>query len=195
MTTARPLIPGLAAIAFYAAYVFHLTRLRRAENILWACHVGCLLVGIGWLARWPLANAIGLLWSLPGVFLWILYLAGGGKLTWPSLLTHVGGAALGLWGAAVFSFPEGAWWKAGIGYVLLVVFSRRVSRAQENVNFSIGVWPGWERHFPSHGRHLVFLLLGAFALFLALEELLRHFLPPAAGIFHALFPPGQDHRL
>jgi len=176
MTTTRPLIPGLAAIGFYAAYAFHLTRLRRSENILWACHVGCLLVGIGWLARWPLANAMGLLWSLPGLFFWMLYLAGGGTLTWPSLLTHLGGAILGLWGAAALGFPSGAWWKAGIGYLLLVLFSRSASRAQENVNFSIKVWTGWERHFPSYVRLQVLLIFGAFALFLALEELLRHFL-------------------
>jgi len=174
------MFPGLVAIGFYLAYAFRLTRLRRAENVLWACHLGCLLVGIGWLIHWPLANAIGLLWSVPGIFFWALYLAGGGEFTWTSLFTHVGGASLGLWAAATLGFPSGAWWKAGLGFALLVLCSRRLSRAQENVNFSIKVWNGWEKHFPSHARQLALLLLGAFALFLALELLLRHFLPSDA---------------
>jgi hypothetical protein len=169
--------PGLAAIGFYTTHVAHWVRLRKAENALWACHLGCLFVGIGWLAPWPLANAIGLLWLLPGIFFWGLFLADGGLFTWSSFLTHVGGNVLGLWGVVVLGFPAGAWWKAGAGYVLLILLCRPISRLSENVNFSLRVWPGWETRFPSYRQFLVLLVMGAFGLFLVLELLLRHFLP------------------
>jgi hypothetical protein len=171
------IVPGLAAVAFYAAHAWEFSRLQKSENGLWACHIGCLLVGLGWLGGWPAINAIGLLWLLPGIVFWLLYLAGGGLFTWPSLLTHLGGNLLGLWAARVLGFPSGAWWKAGIGYVGLIFLSRRVSRRSENVNFSIQVWPGWEKRFPSYKRYLAGLVLGGFVLFLALEQILQRWLP------------------
>ena len=174
---ARRLVPGLAAISFYAAHVWQWARLRKLENTLWACHVGCLLVAIGWLTAWPLANAIGLLWLLPGILFWLLYLAYGGLFLWSSLLIHLGGNLLGIWGATVLGFPSQAWWKAGLGYALLILISRFISRTSENVNFSKAVWRGWETRFPSYPRYLAGLVLGAFAMFLALEQILRQFFP------------------
>ena len=171
------LLPGILALAFYAVYVWHWVRIGKSENILWVCHLGCLLVGVGWLAGWPLANAIGLLWLLPGICFWGIYLAGGGDFNFPSLLTHAGGNALGLWGAATLGIPEGAWWKAGLGYAGMMLISSRVSRPSENVNFSRQVWTGWERRFPSYRRYVAGLVLGAFALFFALERALGWLLP------------------
>jgi hypothetical protein len=177
----RRLVAGLAAVACYAAYAWQCVRARKSENALWACHLGCLLVGLGWLARGPSLNAIGLLWLLPGILLWGLYLAGGGAFTWTSLLTHAGGNLLGLWGAAVLGVPSGAGWQAAVGYALLVAVSRRVSTVAGNVNFSRQVWRGWEARFPSYARYLTGLLLGALVLFLALELLLRQLLADGRG--------------
>lgn len=169
--------PGLTAIGFYVAHLWQWARMRRLENILWACHVGCLLVGLGWLMNWPLANSIGLLWLLPGILFWALYLIGGGTFFWSSLLIHVGGNLLGILGALILGYPAGTWWKAGLGYVALIAISRRVSRVSENVNFSRQVWIGWEKRFPSYRRYIAGLVIGAFALFFTLEQVLRQFLP------------------
>jgi hypothetical protein len=173
----RRVAPGVAALVCFAAYAVQQVRAQRAENIAWACHLGCALVGLGWLLDSASLNAIGLLWLLPGLAFWALYLAGGGGFKWTSCLTHVGGSTLGLFGAQALGVPPGAWWKAGLGYALLVLVSRRLSRPAENVNFSLQVWPGWEHRFPSHRRYVAGLVLGGFALFLALELLLRRFLP------------------
>src|SRR5262249_34793342 len=168
-----PLIPGSAALGVYAAHLWHWIRERKPENALWACHIGCLLVGLGWLGGSPMVNGVGLLWLIPGIFFWALYLAGGGIFTWTSLLIHFGGNALGIWGAALHGVPAGVWWRAGLGYVALMLISRRLSRESENVNFSIKVWTGWEGRFPSYRRYVAGLVLGAFALFFALEQILR----------------------
>jgi len=174
---ARRLVPGLAAISFYAFHLLHWIKLRKLENILWACHICCLLIGISWLAAWPLGNAIGLLWLLPGIFLWLLYLKGGGIFSWSSLCIHIGGSSLGVWGALVFGFPAGAWWKACAGFVLLILISRFASRISENVNFSRKVWQGWESRFPDYRFYIAGIVFGAFAVFLLLEQALRQFLP------------------
>lgn len=168
---------GLAAITCYAFHLLHWIKLRKLENILWACHIGCLLIGISWLAAWPLGTAIGLLWLLPGIFLWLLYLKGGGTFWWSSLFIHIGGSALGILGALAFGFPTGAWWKAGVGFVLLILISRCVSRTSENVNFSRKVWQGWESRFPNYRLYIGGIVFGAFASFLLLERALHQFLP------------------
>ena len=173
----RRLVPGLTAIGFYVAHLWQWARLRRLENILWACHIGCLLVGLGWLVDWPITNAIGLLWLLPGIIFWALYLVGGGAFYWSSFLIHIGGNLLGLWGAMAMGFPAGTWWKAGLSYVMLILVSRLVSRVAENVNFSRQVWSGWETRFPSYRRYVAGLVIGAFALFFVMELMLRQFLP------------------
>jgi len=171
------LYPGISAVAFYAAHASYWVRRRKAENAMWACHLGCLLVGIGWAAAWPSLNALGVLWLLPGLVLWVMYLAGGGPFRWTSFLTHIGGLVLGIWGVSQFGFPRGVWWKAGTGFAALIMISRRVSRASENVNFAVQVWRGWEHQFPSHRRYLAGLVLGGFALFLSLEQAMRWMMP------------------
>jgi hypothetical protein len=173
------LVPGLTAIGFYAAHFWQWARSGRLENILWACHIGCLLVGIGWLTNSPLLNGIGLLWLMPGIFFWLLYLVSGGVFLWSSLFIHIGGNLLGLWGAVLLGLPRGIWWMAGLGHIALLLVSRRFSRVSENVNFSRQVWTGWEKRFPSYPRYLSGLVLGAFVTFFALEQLLRLYLPPS----------------
>ena len=177
----RRWLAGLAATGFYAAYVVQVVRAGKTENALWACQLGCLLVGAGWLGRSPVWNAVGVLWLLPGLIFWLIYLIGGGAFKWTSCLTHVGGNSLGLWGAATLGLPEGAWWKAGLGFAVLLAVSSRISRPSENVNFSRQVWPGWEQRFPSYRRYVAGLLMGAPVLFLALELLLRQLLSAATG--------------
>lgn len=165
--------PGLAAIACFAAYAWLNVREKTPGNILWACHLGCLLVGIGWIVGSPVTNAIGVLWLLPGIVLWTMYLAGGGAFRLGSLLTHGGGVVVGLWGVFVFGVPTGAWWKAGLGWAALMALARAVPARGDNVNFSRQVWPGWERRFPSYRRYVAFILAGGFVVFLGLEWALR----------------------
>ncbi|MEI6613705.1 MAG: hypothetical protein WCL37_02295, partial [Chrysiogenales bacterium] len=70
---------GNTAVFFYIAH--GLTWLLRGApaNLLWACHLGCLLVGIAVLANRPTLNAVGALWLALGNILWCINLAGGGE--------------------------------------------------------------------------------------------------------------------
>lgn len=66
---------GAAACAFYATHgSFHVLR-GHPEDLLWACHLGALGVGVGLLLRKPALNAIGFLWLCVGTVLWGVDLA------------------------------------------------------------------------------------------------------------------------
>jgi hypothetical protein len=109
-------------LAFYAIHAGRHLVLGHPEDALWACHLGALLVGLGWLRNGALVNAIGCFWLAMGDVLWCIDLAAGGELLPTSLLTHVGDLALGILGVARMGIPRFAWlWTlAGFGVLQLV---------------------------------------------------------------------------
>lgn len=169
---------GALAVAFYAVHAStHLAR-GHPEELLWACHLGSLLVGVGILLRSPRLNAVGFLWLCVGNFLWLLDLATGAALLPTSLLTHLGGLLVGGWGLLYFGMPRHSAWLALLGFVLLQQSCRWATPAAANVNVAHRVWAGWEEAFPSYLAYQVLLLSLGAAGFLVLEWAVRRALAP-----------------
>jgi len=168
-----PRWPGLLALAFFAIHAVWGVSTGRPTNMLWACHLAALGVGVGILARAPAVNALAVLWFCAGVPLWLFDVATGGELLPTSISTHAGGMIVGLWGVRALGMPRGVWWKAAIGVVLLQLVSRAVSDATENANLAYSVPAGWELTFPSHLAFLLLNLSCATATFAAGAPLLR----------------------
>jgi hypothetical protein len=163
---------GVLAIAFYATHgTYHLTR-GFPENLLWCCHLGALLVGLGLLSRRATLNGVGLCWLAIGTPLWLIGLACGGTFVATSVLTHLGGLAIGVWGARRLGMPRGVWWKAAVGMVLLHLLTRPVNPPGKNINFAGDTWTGFEEWIPSHFVFLVLVLAGCSGVFLVLERVL-----------------------
>jgi hypothetical protein len=165
---------GVLCLAFYGAHAaYYAVQARPLVNMLWMCHLASVLIAAGLLARVPSLNAVGVLWLLIGLPLWFLDLARGGAFHPTSTLTHVGGLAAGLWGARRLGFPAGAWWRAVLGMIALLLLSRAVTPPAENVNLAFAVWTGWEAVFPSHPLYVLALLVTSAGLFAAATPLLR----------------------
>jgi hypothetical protein len=164
---------GSAAIIFYAAHATTWLLRSAPANLLWTCHLGCLLVGIAVLANYPAANAVGVHWLVLGNILWCINLAGGGEFICTSQLTHLGGLLIGLWYARRASFPRGSWRKALAGIAALHLLSGFVTPAAENINLAFRVFEGWEKIFPDFQVYRLFLLAAAAGLFYAVELALR----------------------
>lgn len=89
---------GIAALGCYAVHgSFHLIN-GRPEDLLWACHLGAALVGIGLLVPSPIVTVLGTLFLSLGTPLWLMDLAAGGVFHPTSCFTHFGGLAIGLYG-------------------------------------------------------------------------------------------------
>ncbi|MFY9609384.1 MAG: hypothetical protein WAU45_12315 [Blastocatellia bacterium] len=167
---------GLAALACYAIHAaFHLFHGRPAE-LLWACHLGAALVGAGLLYSSATTSGIGLLFLCMGTPLWLLDLAGGGEFYPTSCFTHLGGLAIGLYGARRLVLPPGTWWKGVVALISLILICRLVTPPGANVNVAFAVYPGWDRLFPNHPAYLATMTCLAAGYFFVSEFWLRRWL-------------------
>lgn len=167
---------GALALAFYAIHAGHHLLRGHPEDLLWACHLGAVCVGVGLLARLPLVNAVGFLWLVTGDVLWLVDLLRGGELIPTSLFTHAGGLALGALGIARFGMPRHSWWRATLAFFVLQQICRITTPPQANVNLAHAVWSGWEEFFPSTvGYQIALFAIGAAACF-AVERISRRVL-------------------
>jgi len=171
--SAKTSIAGAVAILCYGIHAaFHLSR-GEPQDLLWACHIAALLVGLGLLFRSAELNATGLLWSSFGTALWILDLATGGEWIPTALLTHVGALAFGILGVRQLGMPRHAAFKATAAFVPLWALTRAVTPAWANVNVAFSVYQGWERTFTSYPPYFAMLIVIGFATFSVVERLMR----------------------
>ncbi|MFY9553117.1 MAG: hypothetical protein WAV20_06935 [Blastocatellia bacterium] len=167
---------GIAALACYAIHAgFHVAQ-GRPEEVLWMCHLGAALVGVGLLISSATTNGIGTSFLLVGTPLWLMYLAGGGEFYPTSCFPHIGGLAIGLYAVRRLGLPSGTWWKAVIALITLVGLCRLITPRQANVNVAFAVYPGVEQYFTSHGIYLVTMMCLAAGYFLVSEYLQRRWL-------------------
>jgi len=164
---------GFAALGCYAVHGgFHLLNGRPAE-LLWMCHLGAAIVGVGLLRSSATLNGIGTLFLCVGTPLWIMYLAGGGEFYPTSCLPHIGGLATGLYGVRRLGLHAGTWWQAALSLITLILICRLVTPPAANVNVAFAVYPGVEKMFPSHPIYLAVMMVMSAAYFLISEYVLR----------------------
>jgi hypothetical protein len=163
-----------AAVLCYAGHAGgYYVRVGQPAGALWACHIGTLLIALGAALRAPRLNAVGVSWLALGTPVWLLDLSTGAGLIPTSLLTHVGGTALGCVGVARMGFPRGTWWRALAGIVALQQVTRLVAPPSGNVNVAFIIHPGWEAHFSSYGRYWLAMTLLTGVVFAAAEVVFR----------------------
>ncbi len=161
---------GLLAFLFYAVHGGYHVRRGHPEDLLWICHLGALGIAAGLLSGSPTANAIGVLWLAAGVPLWVVDLASGGDFHPTSLLTHLGGLALGVVGLRWLGLPAGVWWKALVGLIVVALACRVTTPAPANVNLAFTFWPAERSVSFVHVASLVAALALAGAVLYGLER-------------------------
>jgi hypothetical protein len=167
-------IAGALALVFYAihAIVYYAFIARMPEGALWACHVGCAIVGVGCLMRKRVVVGVGALWLVYGTTVWLIDLASGSNLIPTSLCTHVGGVLVAAYAVRVLGWTRGASIVATIALFMLLGITRIATPPKSNINLVFSVPPGWEQRFPHYSTYFLFLFTTAFALFVALDAVL-----------------------
>ena len=164
---------GVLAITCYALHA--LVHLSRGEpyDLLWGCHLAVLLVAAGLLSGSPSLNAVGLLWSIIGLPIWLIYIFTGGELMPTAALTHVGAFVIGTYGVRVLGMPRGSASKALAAYIGLWAITRVVTPESADINLAFHVWPGWEDRFPTYPIYAATLLVSGAFTFAIAESLFR----------------------
>ncbi len=163
------------AIAFYIAHGTTWILRGVPGGLLWACHLGCLLVGIALIAQRPWLNAVGVLWLALGNILWAIDLAWGGEFIITSPLTHIGGLLVGIGYARRAGFPRGSWLAALAGIAALHLLSGYVTPPGQNINIAFGVHPSLKGILPDFQLFRLCVLAAAAVLFFELETAARRF--------------------
>ena len=87
---------GFLPLIFFLAQAIHYWRINELGHMLWMCNIGNLLLAIGLFLNRPLLTRVAVIWLIPGLVVWFLYVA----LTWglavSSTLAHVGGITVGM---------------------------------------------------------------------------------------------------
>ncbi len=171
MKEKRLTVLGVVALVFYAihAFVYYTLIAKTPHGALWACHVGCAIVGVGCLLRRALPVAIGTLWLVYGGTVWCIDLWTGANLIPTSLFTHVGGLIVAALALRELRWVRGASLAATVALFILLGVTRLLTPASANINLVFAVTPGWERSFPTFGRYFLFLFGTAFAVFVTAD--------------------------
>jgi hypothetical protein len=159
----------MIALALFATREIVFIFRSQSENGLWACYVALLLIGVGLMVRSAACNAVGTFWLTVGFPLWIVDVLTAGSTESTSVLTHISGVILGYTGMKQLGLPSRTWVFSILGLAVLIVISRSLTTAAENINFSYRVYEGVDRLFPSYWSYIL-ALFGAFtAIFLVLQ--------------------------
>ncbi len=163
-------VAGALAILFFTVHAVSLIVHGEPYHLLWACHSGCLLLGLGFLSSRPWLASVGLLWLLLGLPLWAIGLFTDSSYVLTSVLTHLGGPLVGIIGIRTLTVPRYSWLAASVSLLLLWVVTRVVTPPAANVNLAFKVWAGWETVFRSHAVYLLFLFVSATGFFFVIEK-------------------------
>lgn len=169
---------GLLPIAFFAAYTAVAVMQGRGWDALWICHVANIVLGIGILVRRPLLVRAAVLLIVPGVPLWIYDVMVAGHVEAVSVVSHLGGLAIGIPALVRLSSERRAWPVAFGVFLAAQLAARLFTPPALNVNLAHGVYPGWDRWFASHEVYWAFLATVAAALLWILDRLIpKSFFP------------------
>jgi len=153
------------AVAFFAIHAARQLQAGTPGNLLWACHVADLCVGVGLIFRKPSVCAAGVLLLIVGVPLWIINLAYGGAFYPTSILTHVGGLTIGIVGLRRTGMPQESWLVA-VGIVAaLVLAARAFTGPAANINLAFEPWR-WQNSWFLLPEIYVLALLGSWTVLL-----------------------------
>jgi hypothetical protein len=134
---------GILPLIFFLAQGVHYWRIRELGNMLWMCNAGNLLLAMGLFLEKPLVIRLAAIWTIPGLFIWIIYVVIPWSLFLGSTLALVGGLIVAMIALSKVRMDRTAWRWAFGWYLMVQLASRFVTPAALNVNLAHAVQTGW----------------------------------------------------
>ena len=141
---------GLLPLLFFVAQVIHYWNIQQLGHLLWMCNIGNLLLAIGLFLERPLLVRVAAIWTIPGLFVWFVYVVLAWGMFFTSTLAHVGGIVVAAFVVRAYRMNRNSWRYAIAWYLVVLILSRFVTAPDLNVNLAHAIQPGWERAFGSY---------------------------------------------
>jgi hypothetical protein len=135
---------GILPLIFFLAQAEHYLKRNELGHLLWMCNVGNLLLAMGLFLEKHRVIRLAAIWTIPGLFVWFVYVV----LPWSpflsSTLAHVGGLIVAITALSRVRMDRTAWRWAFGWYLVVQLASRFVTPPELNVNLAHAVQPGWK---------------------------------------------------
>lgn len=168
---------GVLPLIFFLAQVLHYWRISQLDHMLWMCNIGNLLLAIGLFIGNRRLMRVAIIWTIPGLIIWFIYVVLAWGVFFSSTLAHVGGLMVGMIVLREIGMEKGTWRYAFGWYLLVQLLSRLFTLADFNVNLAHQIQPGWERLFGGYWEFWLVLTLVTGVTLWIVEVLLRNIWP------------------
>lgn len=149
--------------------------------MLWMCNIGNLLMAVGLFLNRPALMRIAIIWTIPGLVVWFIFVVLAWGVFFTSTLAHVGGIVVAMIVLRKIGMDRNAWLFSFGWYLCIQLLSRLITSPSLNVNLSFRMQERWEQTFSAYWQFLLTLNLGT-AVILWLVGLLLWKLRPAGGL-------------
>jgi hypothetical protein len=150
---------GILPLLFFLLQGFHYWRIGELGHVLWMCNIGNLILALGLFFNKPAVIRVSVLWMIPGLVVWIIYVVLAWGVFFSSTLAHVGGFVTGLIALRKVRMDRQAWAYAVFWYFGVQLLSRFLTPAKLNVNVSHAIDEGWRDNFNSYWKFWLVLTL------------------------------------
>jgi len=174
---------GLLPLIFFLAQGVHYWQRNELGHTLWMCNIGNLLLALGLFLERPTVVRLAAIWTIPGLLIWILYVALAWGVFLSSTLAHVGGLAVAMIALSWYGMDRQSWRWAFGWYLMVQLASRFLTPPELNVNLAHAIQPGWERMFHSYWSFWLVLTIVA-VVTVWLSGLLLWRIWPASKLLH-----------
>lgn len=182
--SARLRLLGFLPLAFFLAQAVHYWRINELGHMLWMCNIGNLVLAIGLFLNQAILIRIAVLWMIPGLVVWLLYVVLAWGVFLSSTLAHVGGIIVGMLALQRVRVDRAAWLYALLWYLAVQLLSRLITPVEMNVNVSQRIYDGWQQTFTAYWKFWLILTLGTAVVLWIL-----------GSILHKLWPAGPSEAL
>lgn len=182
--SARLRLLGFLPLAFFLAQAVHYWRINELGHMLWMCNIGNLVLAIGLFLNQAILIRIAVLWMIPGLVVWLLYVVLAWGVFLSSTLAHVGGIIVGMLALQKVRVDRAAWLYALLWYLAVQLLSRLITPVEMNVNVSQRIYDGWQQTFTAYWKFWLILTLGTAVVLWIL-----------GSILHKLWPAGPSEAL
>ena len=135
---------------FFLLQGIHYWKIGEFGNMLWMCNIGNLMLALGMFFENAMLIRVSVLWMIPGLVVWLIYVVWAWGVFFSSTLAHVGGMIVGLIALRKVGMDKRAWLYALMWYFAVQVLSRFLTSPALNVNLAHAIDPGWQRTFSSY---------------------------------------------
>jgi len=168
---------GFLPLIFFLAQAVHYWRINELGHLLWMCNVGNLLLALGLFCCNRRLMRIAIIWTVPGLVIWLIYVVLAWGVFFSSTIAHVGGLIVGMFVLRKIGMARLTWAYAFGWFLVVQLLSRLFTAPELNVNLAHKIQPGWESHFSAYWEFWATLVIVSGLTLWVLEMVLSRVWP------------------